>query len=133
MTTDETTIEATPIWAVKIEHAAECLRVSPRRVRQLIEDKQAVRHGRGRVDIGWIWHWNTANTRWGKRPGKPSDPLTLVAIGWLVAHDWLRRDEEDPTPHLIGLAERNGYTAEAALVALKVAQSLFPAPDKDFL
>lgn len=127
MPTDTTANEAAPpLWAVSIEYAAQCLRVTPRRVRQLIEDGLAVRHGRGRVDIAWLLHAEAGRARWGRRPGKPA-PLTLVALGWLAAHDF--NPESDDVALLVAVAERNGHTAEAARVALGVAQALFPAPD----
>ena len=130
MTTENTATEAAPpLWAVSIEYAAQCLRVTPRRVRQLIEDGLAVRHGRGRVDIAWLMHAEAGRARWGRRPGKPA-PLTLVALGWLAAHDF--NPEPDDVPLLLGVAERNGHTAEAARVALGVAPALFPAPAEYF-
>ena len=128
MTAENTTAttEAAPhIWAVTIDYAAQCLRVSPRRIRQLIEDGLAVRHGRGRVDIAWLMHAEAGRARWGRRPGRP-DVLSLVALGWLAAHDF--NPDPDDLALLVGVAERNGHTAEAARVALGVAQALFPAP-----
>lgn len=83
----------------------------------------AVRHGPNRVDLAWLIHADVGRSRWGRRPGRP-DVLTLVALGWLIAHQG--RPEPEDVPLLVSIAERNHYTARQAEVALGVARALFP-------
>lgn len=124
MTESATNKETPPLWCVTIDTAARCLRISTRRVRQIIEEGHAIRHGANRVDLAWLIHLETGKGKWGRRPGRP-DSLTLMALGWLVAHNFFRHEPED-VALLLGIATRNHYSEEAARVALGVAKALFP-------
>ncbi len=84
------------VFTVPTVAAAECLDVTPRRVRQLIDAEHLRTEGRDAVDIGWAIHWRIGDTiarrnQWGALPN-----LVLVAVGWLSA---LRRiDANTPNP-----------------------------------
>lgn len=89
-------IDAAAVVTVPTVTAAECLDVTPRRVRQLIDAEHLRTEGRDAVDVGWAIHWRIGENiarrnQWGDLPD-----LVLVAVGWLSA---LRRIEANtPNP-----------------------------------
>jgi hypothetical protein len=101
---------------------AQCLGLSPRRVRQFTEEGNLPRLGRGLVDLTWALYFQAGSLQVSNMARKPRDGKTLVALAWLSGLD------KDPTAkdieNFADLFKRNGFTRDQALMALGRAEVL---------
>jgi hypothetical protein len=114
MTTTQNFHEATAA------NLAEAHDITPRRVRQYVEEGALPRLARGTFDAGWFAHLRTGEkvaSNFQKRPSARD----LVALGWLSA---VGKEPTDLDLEAFGdLFERNGLTRMAAMMALGAAQA----------
>lgn len=107
------------IHAHTVTQLAEMHDITPRRVRQYVEDGLLPKLSRGSFDVGWFAHLRTGEkmaARLSKRPTAPH----LVAMGWLSA---VGSAPSDADLEAFGnLFERNGFTRLAAMFAVGAAQ-----------
>ena len=105
-----------------INAVAQCLDITPRRIRQLVEDGSIPRIERGHVDAAWAMYCYAGSIQVYNWVDKPRDPKVLVALSWLSGLG------SNPTAKDIDtLAEtfkRNGFTRDDALLAIGRAQGL---------
>lgn len=117
-TTEMTELE----YLQPVNVVAECLGLSPRRVRQFCENGDVPRLGRGQVDLTWTLYFHAGSLQVSSLTRKPRDAQTLVALAWLTGLD------KDPTAKDIDsfadLFKRNGFTREQALMALGRAEGI---------
>lgn len=83
------------VFTVSTVEAAECLDLTPRRVRQLVAADHLRTEARDAVDIGWAIHWRIGENIARRRDRAGLSDLALVALGWLAG---LRRIDGD-TPN----------------------------------
>lgn len=103
-----------------INTVAQCLNLTPRRIRQFVEDKNIPRLGRGLVDLGWATYFHIGCLQVEDLANKPKDPKTLVALAWLSGLD------KDPSAKdidgFVELFTRNCFTRDDALRAIGKAE-----------
>jgi hypothetical protein len=108
-----------PIYEQNANDLAAMHHITPRRVRQYVEDGFLPKLSRGTFDVGWFAHLRTGEkmaVRLSKRPTAPH----LVAMGWLSA---VGGEPTDADLEAFGnLFERNGFTRVAAMFAVGAAQ-----------
>lgn len=104
-----------------INTVAEILNVTPRRIRQFVEDGNVPRPERGQVDLAWCLYFNSGLNITDRWMTKPRDPKTLVALAWLAG---VANPSDDDIAAFAGLFERNGFDRDAALLALGTARGL---------
>lgn len=110
-------IEPDDVTAIAIPEAAAALKLSPRRVRQLIEERRARSRGRGLVDFPHLVNSRIAATLMQKDEAAQLDGDVAAACGWLLGHMGgpVRKDDLDAWT---GAARRWGYDEAGALALL---------------
>lgn len=112
---------AHPIYSLTTNDLADACGITPRRVRQYVEDRLIQPLTPGRFDLGWFAHLRCGERIFAKHQRKP-DKAVLVAAGWLSGIGG-QVSAADKTC-LSGLFKRNGQTNEDALEALGEARAL---------
>lgn len=107
-------------FAMTAPQLGEQFNITPRRVRQYVEDGHLPRLGRGLFDLGWLAHLRAGEAACAQMHRKPAAP-TLVALSWLLASG--ERATQDRAL-LIALFGRNGKSSDDALEALGEARAL---------
>lgn len=114
-------MEKTDLHSMTAPQLAELFGITARRVGQYRDDKLLPAIERGKFDMGWLL-WLRAGEKRSARLDKKPDRNTLVALGWLSAVNDQPRD--DDLAAFAGLFVRNGFTRDAALLAVGRAQQL---------
>lgn len=105
-----------------INTVAQCLNLTPRRIRQFCEDDQVPRLGRGCVDLTWAMYFHIGSIQVSDLARKPRDPQTLVAVAWLGGLGC--RPSAKDIDLFAELFERNGFSREQALMAIGRAEGI---------
>lgn len=101
---------------------AECLGLSPRRVRQFCENGDVPRLGRGCVDLTFAMYFHAGSLQVSNMARKPRDAQTLVALSWLTGID--SNPSAKDIDAFAELFKRNKFTREQALMAIGRAEVL---------
>lgn len=110
-----------PIYSLTTSDLADACNISPRRVRQYVEDRLLQPLSPGRFDLGWFAHLRCGERIFAKHQRKP-DTAVLVAAGWLSGTGGQVSGADKAC--LVGLFKRNGRSSEDALEALGEARAL---------
>ena len=106
-----------PTFAFTADELAACFSITARRVRQLAEDRDLPRLGRGTFDVAWLCYLLTGRKIMESATTKL--PATVyVAIGWSSAIVGANGERQA----FIEMFERNGLPRDEALIALGAAQ-----------
>lgn len=105
-------------FAFTADELAACFSITPRRVRQLAEDGDLPRLGRGTFDGAWLCYLLTGRKIMERTSPKLSAAV-YVAIGWSSVVIGAKGERQA----FIGLFERNGLSRDDALIALGAAQA----------
>lgn len=105
-------------FAFTADQLAAWFYITPRRVRQLAEDGDLPRLGRGTFDGAWLCYLLMGRKITGEGRAKLAASV-CVAIGWTSASCGAKGEREA----FIGMFERNGLDRDDALMALGAAQA----------
>ncbi len=106
-----------------IPETAAMLGVTDRRLRQHCEAGGIPRPERGMVDPGWALYFASGQRMTAELSNPPKDPGVLVAVAWAIGCGGPAGAREDRAL-LVELFERNGKTADDALISLGRAVEL---------
>lgn len=105
-----------------IDTVAQCLDITPRRIRQFCESGDIPRIGRGHVCLTWAMYYYAGSLQVEEWANKPRDPKTLVALAWLTGLG--TKPSATDIEALADTFKRNGFTRDDALLAIGRAQGL---------
>lgn len=105
-------------FAFTADQLAACFSITPRRVRQLAEDGDLPRLGRGTFDGAWLCYLLTGRKIM-EAANKKLPAAVYVAIGWSSVICGAKGERQA----FIEMFERNGLDRDDALIALGAAQA----------
>ncbi|MER2511200.1 MAG: hypothetical protein ABTQ25_02055 [Nitrosomonas ureae] len=105
-----------------INLVAQCLDITPRRIRQFIENGDIPRLGRGQVCLTWAMYFYAGSLAVEGWAHKPTDAKTLYAIAWLTGLG--TKPSSKDIEACAATFVRNGFTRDDALRAIGQAEGL---------
>lgn len=112
--------EQNDIHIQPINFVAQGLGITPRRIRQFIENGDIPRIGRGLVCFTWSTYFYAGSLIVEDWRTKPSDPKTLYAIAWLTGLG--TNPSATDIEACAATFKRNGFSRDDALLAIGRAQ-----------